>query len=413
MHRHSFPSILPYFPPSSLLLLHSISKGLAAVDFTVEPESQGLDAFSSARAVLSSAKKTINLSSAGSNGATGDLHSSSNGVRPPPSPISALPKNPVVRPPAYSDAALSLPSSSAPLSPSSYASPINPPRQAPIPPFSAPSSSSSSALNMDQFLSSFGAADRDSNTDLQSSWSGTNQSQPTNASSLRKVGTVPKGPSPGPVTPAPLSGAYSGGPQGEMPARGVAPGMGMAMGMGMGGGGVGSVPTAMYNSQMPAPQAPFISPQQYPQYPTQSGMGSIPSYQNSQTQGQIPSMGPGSPSVGGQGGGMVMGMSGGYQQPNNLYQQQNNLYQQQSPGFQQQSPSYQQPMQFSPPPNTLPFNSPLGMNMNTNMNTNMNMNNNMNNINNNSGNNRNINISSMTNAGSSGAKDDDPFGFLQ
>ena len=35
---------------------------------------------------------------------------------------------------------------------------------------------------------------------------------------------------------------------------------------GMGGGGVGSVPTTMYNSQMPAPQAPFISPQQYPQY---------------------------------------------------------------------------------------------------------------------------------------------------
>ena len=39
-----------------------------------------------------------------------------------------------------------------------------------------------------------------------------------------------------------------------------------AEGGGMGGGGVGSVPTAIYNSQMPAPQAPFIAPQQYPQY---------------------------------------------------------------------------------------------------------------------------------------------------
>jgi hypothetical protein len=371
------------------------------VDFTLEPETQGLDAFSSARAVLSSAKIAFTHTSSGSNGSNGDHSGNSDGVRPPPSPISAAPKTPAVRPPAYSDTALSPPSSSAPLSPSSYSSPISPPRQAPIPsitvPYTAPSSSS--ALNMDDFLSSFGTADNNS--------SSMRDPQSSNASSLRKVGTVPKGPSPGPVTPAPITGSFSGGTEGGTPARGAGPGMGMGMGV----GGMGAAPTSMYNSnsQIPVPQASFITPQQYPQFPTQGvtqgGMGSFPPYQNSQTQGQISSMGPGSPSVGGQGGGMgmAMGMSGGYQQPNNLYQQQNtvcqqqnNLYQQQNPGFQQQIPSYQQPMQFSPPQNVLPFNATFGMN------TNMNINNNNNNSSNNS------NMSSINNA-----KDDDPFGFLQ
>jgi hypothetical protein len=97
---------------------------------------------------------------------------------------------------------------------------------------------------------------------------------------------------------------------------------------------------------------------------------------------------------------MGMGMSGGYQQPNNSYQQQNNLYQQQS--FQQQIPSYQ-PMQFSPPQNAFPFNAAFGMNTNTSTNMNINVN----------SSNNNSNISSMNNAGHSNAKDDDPFGFLQ
>ena len=224
-------ALLCFFQPS----------GMAPIDFSIEPEHQGLDPFSSAKSLLAAAKKTstsfthTSSSPSYSPRAQGEISNNSSGSNSDSSsvkdgnelnkskmPLSAVEKPPTSRPMAYSDkissSTLAPPPSASSSSmyrpppavpsslstimtdastglqqPSSMASPSALSRGRIAPPYSSKplvAEQPISDIKMDDFMASFSMVDRGiKNTAKSTAIPATASSSSTSFSSLRKVGT--------------------------------------------------------------------------------------------------------------------------------------------------------------------------------------------------------------------------------